>query len=221
MIDQLRNMPWSKLTQIRNVRVKGYPFPHGLRHDGGHPFGCTQALFPGLQLDRLIVEQTHHEHGYDDRWIDLVAYADVRDLLKTDGWKEAWFVTPTTSFLTSPWYGRTVGTVHPYAWDKVIKERDGEDSGAECTMYIAKEAGKTGAVENSATREEWQVELSNSTNSTWALGWTGRGKVDEREVLVVVKRGRNAQYVNDGSGLHPDIRCCSRISAGKGSKRSS
>jgi hypothetical protein len=164
MLNQLIYMPRSELSQIRNIRVKGYSFY--IATDAGrrtsYEFVSVLALLPGLQLDRLIVEHADWGRLEDNgtrpnpRQVNQRVYDNVCALLQTDGWKEAWFVAPTTSFLTGHRLDNSqISAVQPQLWDKAIKARDGEDSGAECRIYVAKEAGRAGAAEDESTREEW------------------------------------------------------------------
>ncbi|KAM3080422.1 hypothetical protein ACMFMG_005377 [Clarireedia jacksonii] len=205
MVDELINMPQSTISQLRNIRVKGYSFPLHTNEEYYTTYDCayTLPLFPGLQLDRLIIEDTYHDEGDDGGWSDGASYYDVCSLIESDGWKEIWYVSPTTSFLTGTRSATTLEAAQPQAWDKKIKQRDGEDSGAECKLHIAKEAGKVGGAENESTREGWQVA---APSTTWGAVRPKGDGIDDREVLVVVKRARNAKYVNDGSKLDPDIK---------------
>lgn len=121
----------------------------------------------------------------------------------TSGWKELRFIAPTTGFILGQEFPSETRKPQPATWNELIQKLDGKTSNAEVKMYIAKEAGTAGLSENPATRVTWECEPGNGPARESSEGVDKR---DTREVLVVVKRGLEANYIQDGSQLHKNIK---------------
>lgn len=238
MVDTLTKLPSTTISQIRHIRVRGSPFPLHPAKDDSEPeeFGwwlCastasdygprtiffemahTLSLFPGLHLDRLIVEDVIHDslRGFLGHSGHVTTYNEIGALVQQDGWKELWYLTPTTEFIESGLDKQNVRVQQPDGWDKAIKNKDGVDSGAECTMYVGpwyEEECDEGVQDDPDYIPErtWEV-VDPKSRSAW-IGLPNRSShlTDRdfcREVLVVVKRGRNASYVNDGKHCNEEF----------------
>ena len=169
-------------------------------------------MFPGLQLDRLTVEDCYHDEGINDGWGDTGTYFDVQSLIESDSWKELHYITPTTEFMSSSNDTSRSRVQQPSGWNELLQARDGADSGAEVKMYVANVPGVTGLTGNPQTRTVYNpIPGHLSTNvqplpGTMVNDLVSEGDLDAREVLVVAKRGINASYVQDGSQLNEKIR---------------
>jgi len=219
MVDCLISLSASEIQNIRHIRLKAFPVPLFPKGKPGYytTFSMHDMLpmFPGLKLDRLVVEDCYHDEGVNDGWGDIGTYYTIARLLVSDGWKELHFTSPTTEFMSSGNNRRNTRVAQPVGWDKLLKGRDGEESGAEVKMYLATEPNVAGAAEMPQTRMIYDsVPGQIPPGSVMGVkrlaygGYGGYGErdVDAREVLVVAKRGRNASYVQDGSALHEDIK---------------
>jgi hypothetical protein len=216
MLDYLTVLTAEHIKQIRQIRLKGFPVP---LYTDPEMFSYTTygmasiiPMFPGLQLDRLIIEDCYHGEGVNDGWGDCGTYFDIESLVRSKGWKELHFITPTTEFMSSPNDQHQQRVAQPAGWDMAIKKIDGETSGAEVKMYVAKEPNVAGMAENPQTRVEYSAvpgHLANPNAVNYGPGYTmmaPQKNSDHREALVVVRRGAGASYIEDGNGLHAEIK---------------
>jgi hypothetical protein len=87
------------LTKFLYVRVIG--FPHCIDSDRSfttYLFSAVLRMHPGLHLDRLVVEDCYYPG--DVFAIYLGSYLECEWLLKTNGWKELYYVSGSSDFLT-------------------------------------------------------------------------------------------------------------------------
>jgi hypothetical protein len=215
MVDCLTSLSASEIQNIRHIRLKAFPVPLFPKGEPGYPttFSMPDMLpiFQGLKLDSLMVEDCYHDEGVNDGWGDMGTYYTIERLLESDGWKELHFTSPTTEFLSSENDSRNTRVAQPAGWDKLLKGRDGEESGAEVKMYLAAEPNVAGAAEVPQTRMIYDAVPGqippDSVMRVKSPADGGYGVRDvAREVLVVAKRGRNASYLQNGSALHKDIK---------------
>ncbi|TGO56191.1 hypothetical protein BCON_0081g00340 [Botryotinia convoluta] len=178
MVNTLIGLPISTISQIRYIRVKGYPFSlatdfewysvrnydekrkdeqkceeeddevewdhkkRAFKTFTTYPMAYTLSLFPGLQLGKLIVEDVHHDKGrYRGFFGDVQTYNEIQSLIRQNGWRELWYLTPTTEFIEKG-NGGSYRVEQPAGWDKDIKEMDGAGSGAECKMFAGENYGQ-------------------------------------------------------------------------------
>jgi hypothetical protein len=216
MIDCLTSLSASEIQNIRHIRLKAFAVPLLPKGEPGYyttfSMPAMLPMFPGLKLDRLVVEDCYHDEGVNDGWGDIGTYYTIERLLEIDGWKELYFTSPTTEFLSSGNDSRNTRVAQPAGWDKLLKGRDGEQSGAEVKMYLATKPNVAGAAEMPQTRmiydavpgqipPGFEMRVKSSADDDYDAR-----DVDAREVLVVAKRGRNASYMQDGSALHKGIK---------------
>ncbi|KAF5872808.1 uncharacterized protein Bfra_006171 [Botrytis fragariae] len=234
MVDTLIGLPISIISQIRNIRVKGYPFSVATDFEWSsernygekrgveqkceeeddkvelvhkkrafeafttYPMAYTLSLFPGLQLNKLIVEDVHHGIGqYEGFLPNVQKYNQIQSLIRQNGWRELRFLTSTTVFVNGN--GRSYLVEQPAGWDKDIKEMDGTGSGAECKMFAGENYGQD--EDENAIRQVWEIDPD--ARSAW-IGipkdeYHGPKQDPYQQVLVVVKRGKDTDYMNDGS----------------------
>lgn len=217
MLDCLTTLSPTLIRAIRHVRVKSYPMtfynPFHDRHN--YPswfFFAALPILPGLQLDRLVVEDSYHGDscvGYSGSGGNAEAYHDVQQLVWTNGWKELHYISPTTEFLSSlPVVGKE-RYLQPVNWNKMLRERDGRSSGAFATAYVAKKPNVPGATENSNSR----ILYTNTSDYLMASHPAAIANVlpmddstsHQREVLIVLKRGKGVAYEQDGSTITKSI----------------
>jgi hypothetical protein len=203
MLDTLTTLPPSIIENLRHMCLMSDPFP--LYRDDRISYTTfsmahTLPMFPGLQLDVLTVEDCYHFSGIkNDRRGACGTYYDIQTALEADGWQELHYVIPTTEFMTSdqdPFTGRVA---QPAGWDKKLREKDGETSGAEVRMYIADQKSPDGLAEDSFTRSSWEAVPCHLLPPLPSFEW-------DREVIVIAKRGAGAKYVQDGSMMREHIR---------------
>ncbi|CAM6123061.1 unnamed protein product [Calypogeia fissa] len=222
MLDHLTTLPASEIAQIRHIHVKSFPFPlytHEKRISSTtYDMSETLALFPGLALDLLTVEDPYHDPDVNDGWGDMGTYFDIETLIKSKGWKELHYTSPTTEFMSSlndPYNSRRP---QPEGWDKLLKDRDGENSGAEVKMFVAKESGgkglaadlQKGMVYEFVPRKplaEVVHQLPDGPRGAMVTDFdVDNVGIDSREVLLVAKRGTDADYVQDGKAVNERIK---------------
>ena len=140
MLKTLLSVDQSVITRIRHIHVKSYPFPlYANGRQDYYPtyyFSNALSLFPGLHLDRLVVEDSFHGYGLLDNWRDAVTYFDIESSLKSNGWRELHYISPNPDFMTSTQDHRKKRVAQPENWNTMLLERDGKTSGAEVKMYI-------------------------------------------------------------------------------------
>ncbi|KAF1977511.1 hypothetical protein BU23DRAFT_453038 [Bimuria novae-zelandiae CBS 107.79] len=199
MLDTLMSVDQAVVTRIRHIRIKSFPFP---LYNSGRPdyyptynFCNALSLLPGLHLEQLVVEDSFHGFGLVDTWRDVVTYFDIESLLKCDAWKELVYITPNTDFLTSGYDHRKKRVAQPENWDALLKERDGEASGADVQMWIAAESSN-GTAKESAEPRLWSAQPGHLVIEDASLATPDQ---DVRgEVHIVARRGRGAAYVQTG-----------------------
>jgi hypothetical protein len=149
-----------------------------------------------------------------------IAYGTLEGLIKHgNGWRELNFITPNSTML-----GFAKRDTHmdeysywrkpqPSAWDEIIRQRDGANSGASVTIYRSTQSDAPGTVTNSCTRQIFEQKVSSPedlerfgvTEDKELSGEKEKGK----ELLFVVKRGRAANIAEQDRPpyeLEEDIR---------------
>jgi hypothetical protein len=195
MLDCLTAMSPENISQARYMRVKAFPF---LIRDGdfftyiSYGFANVLPLFPGLQLDRLTVEDPYRP---GDGFGDLGTYSDIESFLTSFSWKELHYISPSTEFISSSNDRSRERVVQPDGWNSTYEDLT-------VTMYVANEPDVAGMAEDPNTRSEYI-----GTPGHLRPGYDGSSGCTggEREVLVAARRVSGASYVQDGSHLHKDI----------------
>ena len=229
MLDVLTTLSQQQIQEIRHIRVKAFPFSlypvdddEDLHYYITYHFSDVLPLFPGLQLDRLEVENCFHDEvgdgwgdGLGDGGEDIATYSDIKRLLKNDGWKELRFITPKTGFMSGDWDKSNLRVEQLVGWNDYLKHRDGEESSAYVKMFVANVPRLRGATDDPSTRTSYSA-IPGYIDSNGPRPCAHRTGVDpetsdevkdliQREVLVVARRGKHASYVQDGSKLQPEI----------------
>ncbi|KAF2036710.1 alpha/beta-hydrolase [Setomelanomma holmii] len=204
LLETLLSVDQSIVTRIRHVRVRAFPFP--LYASGRADYYPTYyvanafSLLPGLCLDTLVVEDCWHGFGMGDGWRDVVTYFDIEALLKSDGWRELTYITPCTDFLASGYDHRRKRLKQPENWDALVKERDGEESGAEVQMMIVpfKQDKATGdeKTEDGRIMQPWTAVPGHEVIENWRVAAPDQSL--KGEVRIVARRGKRARAIQLG-----------------------
>ena len=177
--------------------MKAYPFPLWSSDDSHsyktHDLEDLLPLFPGLALVKFEVEDAFHgpEVG-EDGWGHNMTYHLLESMIeRSKGWKELvyrsasdrWleqvvFTTYTPEGKSEKVHGRDP---QPESWDRLIKARDGEHSGAGVEMWY-KPVGED---------PDW-VKVVGRYQSNAA------GHEIRPAIQVRVRRGEGADYRQDG-----------------------
>jgi hypothetical protein len=148
----------------------------------------------------LVVEDCWHGFGLGDGWRDVTTYFDIETLLKSDAWKELTYITPCTDFIASGYDHRRKRSAQPENWDALIKERDGEEYGAEVKMYIVPYAQNTATgdekTEDGRIMQLWTAKPGHEVNENWRIA--GPEQDMKGEVRIVAKRGKRSRAVQLG-----------------------
>ncbi|KAF2130254.1 hypothetical protein P153DRAFT_288873 [Dothidotthia symphoricarpi CBS 119687] len=204
LLSTLLSVGQSALTRIRHVRVRAFPFP---LYTTGRPdyyptyFAANAlSLLPGLCLETLVVEDCWHGFGMGDGWRDVTTYFDIEALLQSEAWKELTYITPCTDFIASGYDVRRKRQVQPQTWDVMLKERDGEESGAEVEMFIVpyKQQTATGhqKTEDGRIMQPWSAKPGHEVIENWRVA--GPEQSFKGEVRIVARRGKRVQAVQTG-----------------------
>ncbi|CAM6112216.1 unnamed protein product [Calypogeia fissa] len=142
-------------------------------------------------------------------------YFDIETLIESKGWKELHYTSPTTEFMSSLNDPSDSRKPQPEGWDKLLKDRDGENSGAEVKMFVAKESGGKGLAADlqkgmvyefvpSKPLAEVVHQLPGGPGGAMVTDFDA--DINSREVLLVAKRGTDADYVQDGKAVNEGIK---------------
>jgi hypothetical protein len=204
LLETLLSVDQSIITRIRHVRVRAFPFP--LYPSGRAEYYPTYyaanalTLLPGLCLDTLVVDDCWHGFGMGDGWRDITTYFDIETLLKSNAWKELTYITPCTDFLSSGYDHRRKRVTQPENWDALIKERDGEKSGAEVQMLIVpyNQEHATGdqRTEDARLMQPWTAKPGHEVIENFRIAAPDQDI--KGEVRIVARRGRRARPVQLG-----------------------
>ncbi|KAH8915923.1 hypothetical protein BT69DRAFT_1356139 [Atractiella rhizophila] len=189
MVDCLSKFTSDQIRAIRSLRVKAFPFPLYASPDAfgykTNDLSDVLSLFPGLQLNQLIVEDCFHDPDVNDGWGDGGTFMELRSLLRFDGWRELQFLSPTSEFIINSIESRrhtNAANVEELLreWKREMKNRDGEESGADVRLFVANE-------DQDVEKEESRTELVHKEEL--------EGIQLQHSVLVVAKRGRHSDHV--------------------------
>lgn len=198
MLSTLLSAGQAVITRVRHVHIRSFPFP--LYANGRADYYPTYymynalALLPGLCLHRLVVEDSFHGFGLVDGWRDVVTYFDIEGLLKSDAWRELEYVTPNADFIASGYDPRRKRLAQPASWDAMLKEKDGEASGAGVEMWITPQPG--GSSNGTSEPRVWSARPGHEIVENWRL--TTPEQEIKGEVRIVARRGRKASVVQTG-----------------------
>jgi hypothetical protein len=176
-----------------------YPFP--LYASGRHDFyniyffQNALSLLPGLKLERLVVEDAYHGFALVDGWRDVVTYFDIEALLGSNGWKELVYITPNTDFIASGYDHKRLRKAQPENWDAMLKELDGEASGAGVQMFIRPDTMNS-AVGPTPTLQPWSATPGNKVID--GSQQAGPRQDIKGEVTIIARRGKKAKYAQGG-----------------------
>lgn len=205
MLDKLGDIPLETRSMIRHVRVSGCCINICCRGDWKrYDIHHVLKLLPGLKLDRLTVCNSDNVHTCYDILDRLVKYSD--------GWKELHYKSHNSGFLGyyRAWFnhvdnsGGGIGFFRepqPGAWHRKLEHRDGSNSGTSVTIYRSYNPLRDYYAPYISGAGTWikftQVLAPNQDNEEYQkandLQFKARGEM-EKEVLVVVKRGRGVDY---------------------------
>ncbi len=211
-IDYLTTLTPASLAQLRHISVRGYPLP--VYPDDNVPSYCTHLfasllpLFPGLQLDTLeLIDAFHGRDVEEDGWGHNATYDDLETMIKNGkGWKELVFKSASDRWLKPVTFIESMNgtstqittgrSAQPEAWDTMIKERDGKESGARAEMWTSKREGvwekvegqyKPGLEEEGDDESEVEDEVRDDGSPS---------------IEVRVRRGNGAEYVQDEGSVN-------------------
>ncbi|KAL4808656.1 hypothetical protein BDV18DRAFT_88333 [Aspergillus unguis] len=207
MLDKFSSLPAETLSQIRHLRVSSrarMPWgrqDHGHDHTPARVLWCLQ-LFPALRLNTF----TYFNGAYAD-----VCFETLRQLiLRGSGWRELRYITQHTGMLQverlhllkskEPW-----PKPWPTVWHGDLLRRDGVDSGASIKLYTSRETSLPNVIVNSKSWETWEEDLVR-LEEIHRRGFSERQPLLRREelgreLLVVVRRGEDADILQVGEGF--------------------
>ena len=195
-------------------------------------FSSVLPLFSGLRLDTLIIEDAFHGQTVDEySWGHDVTYDDLQRMIEeSKGWKELILRSGSDRWLEAVEFTRqaangTMATVtpgrskQPAAWDRMIKERDGPESGAKVEMWCCKTDGVWEKVEGvynveveDDSEDESEDEMEDEAEqddpdgtikALLSLECEGLEIGPARPSIEVrVRRGKEAEYTQDGRVAH-------------------
>ncbi|KAH6633373.1 hypothetical protein C7974DRAFT_423727 [Boeremia exigua] len=203
-LETLLSVDQSVVTRLRRIRVRAFPFPlYADDRPEYYPtyyFANALSLLPGLALDELEVYDCWHGYGLGDGWRDLTTYMDIEALLKSDAWKRLTYITPCTDFIASGYDPRHKRQQQPENWDGMIKERDGDASGAGVHMWIVPtkqaESRDEDRTDDGRKMQEWSARPGHEIVQNWRLATPEQNL--KGEVRIIATRGNRARVVQLG-----------------------
>jgi hypothetical protein len=233
-VDFLMSLSEQQVRAVRHLEFYATPFKLELPkstsnpHDDHHSTSDIQLryinamrLFKGLELETLTIKtDTDDIFRWPtfaiDRFREMKAYLEVyNSVWRGKGFRELRYIYPRAKFLSPHiWqcdWDENI-SCEPECWDRIIKERDGPNSGAEVKIWIANEGGEEVDLLDPARREQWVPGIDYRSRN-YRLVRKSRPVYfqyetcyeDERKVMVVVRRGRNADVRENGEHLDPRI----------------
>ena len=208
LMDLFASKTPTELAQTQSVHMKAFPFP--LWHSEEfttyttYSFLALVPLFPGMSLNKLEVEDSFHGPEIPQaNWADDATYNTLSDLISgTKGWKELVYRCESDRFLQDSIRrnyvtedGERYQVVRrrdpqPETWNKTIKDRDRNSSGASVEMWT-KQPGKTSV---------W-TKVEGNYDAGPVLGYEDTDDKPHTErpaVEVRVRRGKGVKYRQDG-----------------------
>jgi hypothetical protein len=206
LLDTLSTQPSTILSQIRHLRVRGGTLQLRITDDGiSFWFGLSESLklLPQLRLDTLTILATVYEEYAYDTLNCLIRHGH--------GWKELHYIASDLKMLAISKFNHNRCKPQSGNWQKTLLDRDGPQSGARVTMYRAK-SNIHNSLDDASSCVVFEENVPDGPQ------WNDFGmdydqillpKAEKsKEVLVVAKRGRNADISLKGQPPfdHSDIR---------------
>lgn len=198
LVDYLSSISSATLRELRYISVRELPYLSMPTYEMDFPpygFWHLRLLFPGLNLSVLQVRGVCHEFEARcecNRGSQTGSYADVERLIKSDGFRELVYVSDDDLFLKDDPNlpnSSNIGTARdpqPSTWDKMIKDRDGAQSGAEARIYRLTQRGP--------------VEIKHEFETSNGFDLAQRATIYE-PIEVHVKRGKSVDYTQAAGAL--------------------
>lgn len=209
MIDYLMRLDIEHIRKIRHIRVKGFPIAFYAPNMASLTFYYMDnilAMFPGLQLECLVVEDCFIQtEQYSPRGPQS-AHRVIESLMRSKGWKEAHYISPTTRFVRSMTWS-AIDPEKPDDWETILKVTDGAASESEVSMYVAITDNEIGMAENPDTRTTYSTasgqleDMSEAYTRLTASPEKGLHSVEERECIVIAKRGDIDSLLQSGENI--------------------
>ncbi|KAJ7221954.1 hypothetical protein B0H12DRAFT_1031339 [Mycena haematopus] len=201
MLNKLASIPIATRALVRHVRVSGDPLMMSWEEDDVY-YRTHQVLklLPGLALDRLTILASR---------VPEVSYETLDKLIHHgNGWKELYYLSHNSAFLgyEHDWFAavgdpdedRYLRAPQPAGWQRVLGKRDGAGTGASVTIFRASSRAPCSVLLQPATRAAFAQTLPPGKDLA-TFGKEEDAAVmaageREKEVLVIVKRGRGVDY---------------------------
>jgi hypothetical protein len=216
LLDVLTKAPTSRVAAIHHIRVNGRPIrlwlPNGDLYYG---LAWILKLVPHLQLHTLTVlgGYVHYIAGR----LPEVDYNTIDELITYGtGWKELHYVAPDSSCLSFQKADSLMKTCfrepQPDGWRLALSQRDGPDSGASVVIYRSR-TSIAGSIIKHHEREIFEQHVAPQLLENCAQAKDPLLTLPNeqcKEVLIVAKRGRHANIMEEVSqspyGQDYDIR---------------
>ncbi|KAK4066242.1 uncharacterized protein Triagg1_8074 [Trichoderma aggressivum f. europaeum] len=205
MLDKLADISLDTRSMIRHVRVLGGPILICYRREAAvwHTYQLLKLL-PGLKLDRLTVCDIDEAQTSYDAVSRLVKYSD--------GWKELHYKSHASRFIgfvparlnelnENAGEQRLFREPQPGGWQQKLEDRDGSSSEASVTIYRSDIPRPNYSTPYRSRAGKW-IKFTQALAPDQDIGdyqkvkdpqLMDRSEMD-KEVLVVVKRGRGVDY---------------------------
>ena len=215
LVKFLTSLSAPRIKQLRHLSSRALPVSicDDLEYSIFHPYGLEQILpfIPDLQLDTLtITDAFHGSHVREHAFGHTATNVEVQNLVKAGcGWSKLFYRSENTAWLQPAKFGyiannggRGLAMIHttvpkrqPGNWDRIIKQRDGPDSGANVRMWV-RQGGNW--VEVPARDEGGNMEAKfdwNRYDLSCDQAKYGNGD-GSPQIEIQITRGRDADIIN-------------------------
>ena len=197
MVDYLTVLRNEQVRNIRNIRVRNYPLavysstysPQGATHHYDIYFlGDSMALFPSLQLDRLVVEDCFDEGPSRKTYGDESTSFSLVDMVNCKQWNELHYITSSTRFVDMETRYLEMESFPEHIEQMlVVADRNGSTSPRPSVqMFVAKAPFVAGMAENPDTRSVYTI--ANITENLSRRAYEDNPPSNEREVMIMCQR---------------------------------
>ncbi|KAE9986512.1 hypothetical protein EG328_005398 [Venturia inaequalis] len=201
LLDLFSKLSRMQLSSIRHLTVRDIPFDFEGDFFFWHDFF---PLCPGLQLDTLTILDGGSSIERQDSAVSSSRYFDIEQQVRAGhGWKQLRYLIDNTETLTFErvriGFQSFSREPQPSTWSSIIQQRDNRLTGAKVDIFVAKKdyLGQKGVILDPEKRDVFD---NNATD--WIRP---RPRLQRREMMVILQRGKDAYIVEDGSGLKSSV----------------
>ena len=210
LVDFLTSLSIARIKQLRHLSLRALPFPIDTDEDMGasctYGFEYVLPLFPDLQLDTLTPTDAYYgPHVRENLWGHEATYCEVESFVEIGrGWRKLIYRSKSTKWLQPGQFTDSVnnGQGQPGKWDRMIKERDGPQSGAGVRMWIQEGGNWAEVPASEGSASDGHPDVEDEDEFDWDQGDIQTSESEygngdgSPQIEIQITRGRNADIVD-------------------------